>query len=196
MNIDTGVLRSLVLIHETGTFLAAATELNRTQSALSQQMALFEEQLGKPLFIRKGRNKVLNDEGLRVFKIAEAIIKLTDEIKNPDAYVEHSALQQQVNVLAAENVKIKLCNDVLSEELRGYESEGAYPDPVAPKLWYSAEHLETDRLLAKRDREIEARGAIAVRNALILAPNGADVYAVASKVAAQLRAGEQGGDHA
>ncbi|AXF77432.1 LysR family transcriptional regulator [Erwinia tracheiphila] len=87
MNIDTGVLRSLIFIKERGTFLSAATELNRTQSALSQQMALFEEQLGKPLFIRKGRNKVLNDEGMRIYKIAKLIIQLTDEIKTSPAEI-------------------------------------------------------------------------------------------------------------
>nr|WP_154325081.1 hypothetical protein [Pantoea sp. 201603H] len=67
-------------------------------------------------------------------------------------------LQQRVDGVLDENVKIKLCNDVLSEELRGYESDGAYPEPVAHKLWHSAEHPEADRLLAERDREMMARG--------------------------------------
>lgn len=143
MNIDTSVLRGLLLIHKRGTFLAAATELNRTQSALSQQMALFEEQLGKPLFIRKGRNKVLNDEGLRVYKIAEAIIDLADEIKNPST----DSMQRQWMAEGARNVVValKACEDEFPQE--------------------SIDIVHECELIAEG-------------------------------VAAQLRAGEQGGDHA
>ncbi|WP_312112018.1 ead/Ea22-like family protein [Pantoea septica] len=41
------------------------------------------------------------------------------------------------DALAAENAHIKTMNDILSEELRGYESDGAFDSPVAHKLWHS-----------------------------------------------------------
>ncbi|MEN4524378.1 hypothetical protein [Pantoea agglomerans] len=47
------------------------------------------------------------------------------------------ALQKQRDALAAENATIKTMNDVLSEELRGYESDSAYDGPIAHKLWHS-----------------------------------------------------------
>lgn len=46
-------------------------------------------------------------------------------------------LKKQRDALAGENANIKTMNDVLSEELRGYESDGAYDGPIAHKLWHS-----------------------------------------------------------
>lgn len=48
-----------------------------------------------------------------------------------------SALLAQRDALAAENVTIKTMNDCLAEELRGYESDGAFEGPDMHKLWYS-----------------------------------------------------------
>jgi hypothetical protein len=56
--------------------------------------------------------------------------------------------------LAAENVKIKAMNDCLSEELRGYESDGAFEGPKMHLLWWQVETPATDRIVA----EAEARG--------------------------------------
>ncbi|WP_228963516.1 hypothetical protein [Klebsiella pneumoniae] len=50
--------------------------------------------------------------------------------------------------LAAENVKIKAMNDCLSEELRGYESDGAFEGPKMHLLWWQVETPATDRIVA------------------------------------------------
>ncbi|EOX0146824.1 hypothetical protein ACNPE2_26625 [Klebsiella pneumoniae] len=55
---------------------------------------------------------------------------------------------------AAENVQIKAMNDCLSEELRGYESDGAFEGPKMHLLWWQVETPATDRIVA----EAEARG--------------------------------------
>ncbi|HEJ9354475.1 TPA: hypothetical protein SMM40_004677, partial [Klebsiella oxytoca] len=56
--------------------------------------------------------------------------------------------------VAAENVQIKAMNDCLSEELRGYESDGAFEGPKMHLLWWQVETPATDRIYA----EAEARG--------------------------------------
>lgn len=56
--------------------------------------------------------------------------------------------------LAVENVQIKAMNDCLSEELRGYESDGAFEGPKMHLLWWQVETPATDRIVA----EAEARG--------------------------------------
>ncbi|HHL5722252.1 TPA: hypothetical protein ACQ8KC_004210 [Klebsiella variicola] len=56
--------------------------------------------------------------------------------------------------LAAENVQIKAMNDCLSEELRGYESDGAFEGPKMHLLWWQVETPATDSIVA----EAEARG--------------------------------------
>ena len=48
----------------TGSFSAAARELNLTQSAISRQVKALEEQLGVPLFIRERQTVRLSDAGL------------------------------------------------------------------------------------------------------------------------------------
>ncbi|WP_119126904.1 hypothetical protein [Klebsiella pneumoniae] len=50
--------------------------------------------------------------------------------------------------MAAENVQIKAMNDCLSEELRGYESDGAFEGPKMHLLWWQVETPATDAYLA------------------------------------------------
>lgn len=47
------------------------------------------------------------------------------------------ALKNERDALAAENSTIKTMNDCLAEELRGYESDGAFDGPDMHKLWHS-----------------------------------------------------------
>ncbi|EPR2810759.1 hypothetical protein ACU4LK_000620 [Klebsiella pneumoniae] len=58
------------------------------------------------------------------------------------------ALAKAFKQLAAENVQIKAMNDCLSEELRGYESDGAFEGPKMHLLWWQVETPATDRIVA------------------------------------------------
>lgn len=57
-------------------------------------------------------------------------------------------LADQNAQLAAENMSIKAMNDCLSEELRGYESDGAFEGPKMHLLWWQVETPATDRFVA------------------------------------------------
>lgn len=59
-----------------------------------------------------------------------------------------NVLAEQNAQLAAENVQIKAMNDCLSEELRGYESDGAFEGPKMHLLWWQVETPATDRIVA------------------------------------------------
>ncbi|SBH40342.1 hypothetical protein [Klebsiella pneumoniae] len=59
-----------------------------------------------------------------------------------------NALADQNAQLAAENVQIKAMNDCLSEELRGYESDGTFDGPKMHLLWRQVETPATDAYLA------------------------------------------------
>ncbi|HDK8417570.1 TPA: hypothetical protein PU265_001129 [Klebsiella pneumoniae] len=54
----------------------------------------------------------------------------------------------EMDKLAAENVQIKAMNDCLSEELRGYESDGTFEGPKMHLLWWQVETPATDRIVA------------------------------------------------
>ena len=68
---------------------------------------------------------------------AEASAELFLKFLKQRCLSEWADLQQKLDALASENSTIKTMNDVLSEELRGYESDGAYDGPIAHKLWHS-----------------------------------------------------------
>lgn len=70
------------------------------------------------------------------------------------AVLELRSVRNVVEQLAAENSSIKAMNDCLSEELRGYESDGAFDGPKMHLLWLKAETPATDAILA----EVRASG--------------------------------------
>ena len=98
-------------------------------------------------------------------------------------------LADQNAQLAAENMSIKAMNDCLSEELRGYESDGAFEGPKMHLLWWQVETPATDRIVA----EAEARGVEKFAAHLRANDNGASVCKMialgADDFAKQLRKG-------
>ncbi|EPG6128400.1 hypothetical protein [Klebsiella pneumoniae] len=71
--------------------------------------------------------------------------------------------------LAAENVQIKAMNDCLSEELRGYESDGAFEGPKIHLLWWQVETPATDRIVAGIKADGRVEGAHFVTNRMLAA---------------------------
>ncbi|WP_257098619.1 LysR family transcriptional regulator [Pseudovibrio flavus] len=72
-------LRSLVAIVEEGSFSAAAKRINRTQSAISLQIAKLEERLNAKLLERTSRTIVLTPAGETFVSYARRILELADE---------------------------------------------------------------------------------------------------------------------
>lgn len=77
--LDLDQLRTFVAIAESGSFTRAADAVHKTQSAVSMQMRRLEERVGKPIFMRDGRQSKLTDEGERLLHYARRLVKLNDE---------------------------------------------------------------------------------------------------------------------
>lgn len=77
--LDLEVLRTLVAIDTLGSFSAAALQLGRTQSAITQQMQRLEAQIGEALFEKQGRNKGLTEHGRRLLTYARHLLTVNDE---------------------------------------------------------------------------------------------------------------------
>ncbi len=83
---DLRQLEILQAIAETGSFTACGRKLHVSQSAISRQILLLEEELGEPLFLRVGRQvrmtaaaESLVQLGQRVFQdVKETVGKITD----------------------------------------------------------------------------------------------------------------------
>lgn len=79
MNLDLDLLRTFVAVADLNTFAAAAAAVCRTQSAVSQQMQRLEQLVGKELFARHGRNKLLTEHGILLLGYARKILRFNDE---------------------------------------------------------------------------------------------------------------------
>ena len=73
-------LRTLVALRDSGSLVRAAQLLSLTQSALSHQIKLLEDRLGKRLFRKSGRRLELTDEGRVALRYADEIFGLGCEL--------------------------------------------------------------------------------------------------------------------
>ncbi|MCS2609790.1 LysR family transcriptional regulator [Halomonas dongshanensis] len=78
---DTRQLRTLVAIAEHGTFARAASIVNLTPSAVSQQIHALEQELDTPLFNRESRPPSLNLQGLKMLETARQVLNLVEETR-------------------------------------------------------------------------------------------------------------------
>ncbi len=70
---DLRQLEILQAIAETGSFTACGRKLRVSQSAISRQVLLLEEELGEPLFLRVGRQ-------VRMTPAAESLVQLGQRV--------------------------------------------------------------------------------------------------------------------
>ncbi|MCF2860342.1 LysR family transcriptional regulator [Pseudoalteromonas sp. SMS1] len=76
MELDS--LRSFLAFVETGSFTRAATQMHRTQSAISMQMKKLQQDVGHTLFIKEGRQLKLTAQGIILAGYARQIIHLQE----------------------------------------------------------------------------------------------------------------------
>ncbi len=79
-NLDTALMRSFVLVAETGRATRAASVLHLTQGAVSQQIKRLEESLGCELFRRDHERMRLTETGERLLAKARRMLAVNDEI--------------------------------------------------------------------------------------------------------------------
>jgi DNA-binding transcriptional LysR family regulator len=77
--LDLELLRSFVAVADRESFARAAEQVHRTQSAVTQQMARLEEQLGVALFRKVGRSRRFTEHGVRLLDYARRLLALNDE---------------------------------------------------------------------------------------------------------------------
>jgi DNA-binding transcriptional LysR family regulator len=79
-NLDLDTLRTLSVAHDLGGLAQAAERLGRTPSAISLQMKRLQEDLGTPLFRKRGRGLALTEAGEVALTYARRILALNDEL--------------------------------------------------------------------------------------------------------------------
>src|SRR5438477_9728474 len=93
---DLRQLEILQAIAETGSFTACGRKLHVSQSAISRQILLLEEELGEPLFLRVGRQ-------VRMTPAAESLVQLGQrvfqDVRETRSEEHTSELQSHVNLV-------------------------------------------------------------------------------------------------
>lgn len=79
LGLDSSLLRTLVAVVETGSFVGGARVVHRTPSAISMQMKKLEAQIGQPIFLHKGRSVVLTSAGETLLTYARRVLGIAEE---------------------------------------------------------------------------------------------------------------------
>ena len=86
------VLRYFLTVAREQSFTKAAEQLHLTQPTLSRQLAALEEEIGRKLFVRKGKSLSLTEEGLllkrRALEILDLEERVLDELKGEEELIE------------------------------------------------------------------------------------------------------------
>jgi LysR family transcriptional activator of nhaA len=139
MRMNYNHLRYFWFVAHEGNLTRAARELNLSQSALSVQIKTLEEELGHPLFERRGRGLALTETGRLVLDYADTIFKTGEDLLYQLAHGEQKdrrvfrigaittlsrnfQIQFVQPLLKIENVELVMTSGSLSELLRQLET--------------------------------------------------------------------------
>lgn len=82
INLDLDTLRTFSVAHDLAGLAQAAEHLGRTPSAISLQMKRLQDDLGTPLFRKRGRGLALTEAGEVALTYARRILALHDELQD------------------------------------------------------------------------------------------------------------------
>jgi DNA-binding transcriptional LysR family regulator len=80
--LDLELLRSFVSVVDAGGFTRAGERVHRTQSTVSQQIKRLEEDIGRPLLNRSGRDVTPTEAGERLLSYARRLLALAEEARD------------------------------------------------------------------------------------------------------------------
>ena len=92
-DLDFPALRTLRLVHELGSFTAAADRLDVNQSAVSYTIGKLRLAFGDPLFVREGGRQVPTLRCERLLSQAAEVLDLLDRMSEPDIFDPVAATQ-------------------------------------------------------------------------------------------------------
>ncbi|HEY8338201.1 MAG TPA: LysR family transcriptional regulator, partial [Tardiphaga sp.] len=86
---DLELLKSFVSVVDSGGFTRAGERVHRTQSTVSQQIKRLEDDVGRPLLNRSGKQVVPTECGEKLLSYARRLLALAEEARDVLAQPEH-----------------------------------------------------------------------------------------------------------
>ncbi|MDM9628925.1 LysR substrate-binding domain-containing protein [Rhizobium sp. S152] len=100
--VPLNALRVFEAVARLGSFTKAGDELGMTQTAVSYQVKLLEENIGEPLFLRRPRQISLTDTGeLLLPKVTEAFVLLNEAMAEARGEIESTLLINTIATFAS-----------------------------------------------------------------------------------------------
>jgi DNA-binding transcriptional LysR family regulator len=130
---DIAVARTFLEILKTGSFVAAAANLNITQTAVSARIRVLEDQLGRPLFVRNRAGAKLTPAGQQFHRFATTLVQVWESAER--AVAAPVGRERMVTVGA----ELSLWNPLLRDWLLWMRREA--PSVGISARVESAEHL-------------------------------------------------------
>ena len=146
---DLDLLRSFVSVVDAGGFTRAGERVHRTQSTVSQQIRRLEDDVGRPLLHRSGRQATPTEEGERLLSYARRILALANEARD---VVSRPSADGVVRFGLPEDFAAYRLTELLSDFARARPACGSTYVAISPPACGSAlERGELDLALIKRD---------------------------------------------
>ena len=139
-----------------GGIMRAGEQLHTTPQTLSGQIKLLEDNLGRQLFRKQGRQLELTEDGRKALSYADDIFALGSELReamtNTHAGVRTLEFRVGVADSVAKSVAYRLIEPALSieEPVRLIGSEGKFPDLLAQLALHRLDLVIADEPLSKR----------------------------------------------
>src|SRR5215467_10564312 len=154
--LDLGLLRSFVSVVDAGGFTRAGERVHRTQSTISQQIRRLEDDIGRSLLRRDGKQATSTEEGERLLSYARRILALAEEARD---VVARPATDGIVRLGVPEDFAAYRLAQVLSKFARS--RPGLRLDvrcDLSTRLRRDLARGEFDLALVKRDAGDESKG--------------------------------------
>lgn len=123
LNLDLGLLRTLVAIADTGGFARAGARLHLTQPTVSLRMRRLEEQLDEVLFRREGRQMVLTAQAELLVTYGRKLLALNDEAAMA---VKRTAIEGKLRIGAPDDLLQEILPAVLRRFVQGLPKISLY----------------------------------------------------------------------
>jgi DNA-binding transcriptional LysR family regulator len=148
---DTRQLAAFCAVVERESFSQAAVRLGVTQPAVSQQVRALEQRLGRQLLDRSGRRVVPTEAGLRLYRGAQRLLQLEEQLLEGIAAEDEGPLHGRLEIGSSTGPGATVLSLLLCEFQR-----------LNPELTVALSVLDTRRvieLVAERELELGVVGA-------------------------------------
>ncbi|MGO4891863.1 LysR family transcriptional regulator [Flavobacterium sp. W21_SRS_FM6] len=157
-------LRTFVTVIDLGGYAKAGEKLGRSQPAISLQIKKLEEQLDVRLFDKVGQRHLVNHDGLKLYKSAQQLLALNDEVFNQFQPV---SLKGRLRLGIPSEFATTLLPNIIGEFSQLYPNVSLEVTSALSKSLLSKDNLGFDLVMALIDPDTNTDGQLILNDDLV-----------------------------